>query len=215
MKELIIFDCDGTILDTELVAIEFLPAYWSQHGVHISKEDFKDQFVGTGKDAQVKIEVEQKLGSDVYRASHVAFKEELAKTIKPVAGMEELIKSLDHPMCVASNSPQDYLEKMMKVTGFNQFFGTNVFSADQVPTPKPAPDLFLHALSVMKMSADNALVIEDSVSGINAAKAAGIPVVGITAASHFGDRMRAKVKDASPTWYCENASELEQLLKSL
>jgi len=95
------------------------------------------------------------------------------------------------------------------------FFGKNVFSAYQIPNPKPAPDLFLHILETLEIVAENCIVIEDSESGVKAAQNAGIKVVAFTGASHFTKTTIEKTKSYNPDWHCSNANELSDLLGAL
>jgi HAD superfamily hydrolase (TIGR01509 family) len=111
-----------------------------------------------------------------------AFRAEL----RPIAGVMDLLALLDVPFCVASNSDHGRLRQTFAATGLSAFVEGRVFSADDVPRGKPAPDLFLHAAARMgDVLADRCLVIEDSITGVTAARAAGMRVIGFCGAAHI------------------------------
>lgn len=215
MKKLIIFDCDGTLVDSEKVAVKAFTSIWAEHGYHISEEEFKEQFIGSGKNSPARIKLRQSLTQEVLLAAEDYAESEIIRNITPVPGMKEFVSKLDCKICVASNSSPSYLAKVLENSGLAHYFGKDVFSSHQVENPKPAPDLFLHVLETMGVSADEALVIEDSVPGIMAAHNAEIDVIGFTGASHFSHALVSKIINVNPTWHCQLTNEIQLIIDSI
>jgi beta-phosphoglucomutase-like phosphatase (HAD superfamily) len=107
------------------------------------------------------------------------------------------LRGLDAPFCVASSSDLERVEFSLALTGLAEFFAGKMFSAEMVRRGKPAPDLFLHATARMRADPRKALVVEDSVSGIEAAKAAGMTVWGFVGGSHYARRDGAALLKAA------------------
>jgi HAD superfamily hydrolase (TIGR01509 family) len=148
--------------------------------------------LGFGRNAMtLSAEVERRFGRALpdgffpaMRARTVAAFE---KELQPIAGVVELLASLDLPRCVASNSQLDRVRHALALTGLLAFFEPHVYSASQVARGKPAPDLFLYAAQSLGMPPQAAIVVEDSTGGVEAARAAGMAVVGFCGGSHCRD----------------------------
>jgi HAD superfamily hydrolase (TIGR01509 family) len=122
-------------------------------------------------------------------------------------GIERLLDDLQVPFCVASSSDRERLSFSLEITGLAGRFGNRVYSADQVRHGKPAPDLFLHAAAAMNAEPSRTVVIEDSVSGVRAGKAAGMTVWGFLGGSHYAERNgRSALADAgADRLFCDMA----------
>jgi HAD superfamily hydrolase (TIGR01509 family) len=181
--KLIIFDSDGVLVDSEIIALTVLVRTASEEGVTISVEDAIRSFRGV-KMADCVREIERRLGrgvrdtfvADVRQATALAFDAEL----KPVEGIHAALAEITVPVCVASNGPMSKLTHALGLTKLLGHFEGRIFSAYEVGSWKPDPGLFLHAAQTLGVHPSRCVVIEDSLSGIRAAKAAGMRVLGFT-----------------------------------
>ena len=181
MKKLIIFDCDGVLVDSETITNQVLVDYVNEFGVGISLEKALELFQGGALadwvhyvKAEHGIDLPPEFQTNFRRRMKVAFE----KDLKVIPGVLELIESLDCPICIASNGPLEKMETTLKVTGLNKYFNDNIFSAYQINKWKPDPSLFLYAAEKMGVEPKNCTVIEDSPRGAEAATKAGMKVYG-------------------------------------
>jgi len=196
--ELIIFDSDGVLVDSEIIALTVLVRAASEEGVAISVEDAIRSFRGLKMTECVR-EIERRLGrsvrdtfvADVRRATALAFDAEL----KPVEGIHAALAEITVPVCVASNGPMSKLTHALGLTKLLEHFEGRIFSAYEVGSWKPDPGLFLHAAQTLGAHPSRCVVVEDSLSGIHAAKAAGMRVLGFTAGDPEIERELAAVCD--------------------
>ncbi|GJE39168.1 HAD family hydrolase [Methylobacterium persicinum] len=186
---LVIFDCDGVLVDSEPLSLACLTAGLNRIGVPIDLETVRSRFAGTSMPS-IMGHIERDYGvaapagfvDDVKAETLATFDREL-KALNGVAGA---IRALSVPVCVASSSDPVRLRHSLTLTGLLPLFSGNVFSSTQVPRGKPHPDLFLFAAERMGAAPAACLVIEDSVPGVTAAVAAGMRVVGFTGGGHWG-----------------------------
>jgi HAD superfamily hydrolase (TIGR01509 family) len=181
--ELVIFDCDGVLVDSERLAVRVEAALISELGWPLSESDVLERFVGRS-DAYMLGEIERVLGrgvpewTDRYgEALHRAFESELV----PVPGVHEAIDRIDEAglaTCVASSGTHDKMRVTLGMTGLWDRFDGRIFSATEVERGKPAPDLFLHAADRLGVTPAACAVVEDSRYGVEAARAAGMRAFG-------------------------------------
>ena len=189
MVELVIFDCDGVLVDSEIIAARAETALLAHIGIEIDPIEFAGRFAGlTFRDILVRLEAET---GHVFQASlldkqRAELDRRLAREVKAISGAADAVAAVKRPRCVCSNSRRERLEMMLTKTRLLPLFEGHVFSAMDLPEkrPKPAPDVFLHAAKEMKADPANCIVIEDSVHGIAGAKAAGMRVIGFTGGAH-------------------------------
>jgi HAD superfamily hydrolase (TIGR01509 family) len=181
---LVIFDCDGVLVDTEPVANRALARFLGECGFEISYEECRRLFVGRTMQA-VQAYVEEAtgrpLGEDWPERIRDATLKAFAEGIEPVGGAREVLETLaasETPYCVASSGRFEKMRFTLGATELLPLVDGVLFSAEEVAHGKPAPDLFLHAASRMKHAPERCLVIEDSVPGVQAAVAAGMSVIG-------------------------------------
>jgi HAD superfamily hydrolase (TIGR01509 family) len=181
---LVIFDCDGVIVDSEQISHSVLHAQLLEGGVAITYEETVERFIGTSPAGFVAHVTELFAGEmpadfvDRFReATFAAFDERLVT----VAGVEAVLRSLQVPHCVASNGPHFKLRTTLGRTGLLDYFGPRIFSFEDVARPKPAPDLFLHAARTLGTDPAACIVVEDTPTGIRAARAAGMRALGYAA----------------------------------
>ena len=187
---LIIFDCDGVLVDTEPVANRLLARVLGEEGFPISYEECRRLFVGRTMDA-VRAHVEDALGRPL-RDDWTAYirdrtLEAFAEGVEPIPGAREIVHALGArglPYCVASSGKSEKMRFTLGATGLLPLVEHVLFSAEEVRHGKPAPDLFLHAAARMGHAPSRCLVIEDSVPGVQAAVAAGMPVIGYAGDPH-------------------------------
>lgn len=189
--DLVIFDCDGVVADSEVIACRCLAELFTDLGVPTSVEDVFERFLGRSFTA-----VEEH-----YERTHGAplppgFRRELldrqlagfAAGLEAVPGIREVLDRLDGPYCLASSSDPERIRLTLAVTGLGAYFGDRVYHAGMVKRGKPAPDLFLHAAAAMGAAPERCLVVEDSAIGVEAGKAAGMTVWGFVGGSHHAGR---------------------------
>jgi HAD superfamily hydrolase (TIGR01509 family) len=179
--ELVIFDCDGVLVDSEPISNRILAARLTAIGLPTSTEDSVRDFMGRSW-ASCEAIAEQRLGGPLPEgfadAYHAEVFEAFARELEPVAGVVEALERVDAPTCVASSGSHERIRRGLAATGLLERFDGRIFSATDVAHGKPAPDLFLHAAACMGADPAGCAVIEDSPAGVEAARAAGMAVFG-------------------------------------
>jgi HAD superfamily hydrolase (TIGR01509 family) len=189
--DLVIFDCDGVLVDSETISAATLMENLSRIGFPVDLDYVNEHYLGRSFEA-VAADHARRAGrplppdfAGVWQAAlFAAFRREL----KPIAGVADLLRRLGIPRCVASSSAPARLALSLEVTGLAALCGTHVFDASMVSRGKPAPDLFLHCARCMDAAPARTLVIEDSVTGVAAAAAAGMTAWGFVGGSHYAGR---------------------------
>ena len=183
--ELVIFDCDGVLVDSERIANRVFADILKQEcGLNLSLEQMFEHFVGHSQSQCLEI-IESMTGAspppglgDLYRNE---IDQVLAHSVVAINGIEAVLEQIDLPYCVASSGSQEKMQITLGKTGLDRYFDGRLFSATEVDHPKPWPDIFLHAASTMGVNDPAAcLVIEDSPVGVAGAVAAGMTVFGYT-----------------------------------
>ncbi len=185
--ELVIFDCDGVLVDSETLVIEIERQMLAELGVVMTAEEINRRFTGRS-DAAMHAELSRELGVDLSEEFSARRTERVwaafDSSLRPVPGMAALLAGLTLPRCVASSSVPARIERSLTVTGLIDHFGGRLYSATMVARGKPAPDLFLFAAERCGVPPDRCLVVEDSPYGVAGAVAAGMRAIGFTAAGH-------------------------------
>jgi|SRR5690348_3272308 HAD superfamily hydrolase (TIGR01509 family) len=195
--ELVIFDCDGVLVDSEPIINQTHAAALTACGYPITEQDLVARFCGMSDPEMLGI-IEHELG----RALPASYAERVAATIDSalrqslaaIEGVAEVLDRLQLPVCVASSSAPEQIRLKLGLTGLLTRFGENLFSAAMVSRGKPAPDLFLYAAQQLATAPDRCLVIEDSPAGIDAALAAGMTAIGFCGGGHCGPEHRARLR---------------------
>lgn len=179
-QSLVIFDCDGVLVDSEIISVEVDKKVLADLGWAISGEEIIDRFLGRSHAHFLEV-IEEHIGrklpdtwEDTYQ--HL-FREALAEDLRPIDGIIEALDVIAHPTCVASNGSHSKMGFTLGITGLWGRFEGRIFSASDVAHGKPAPDLFLHAASVLGYEPSECVVVEDSGTGVQAAIAAKMKVI--------------------------------------
>ena len=188
-RPLLIFDCDGVLVDSEPLSVSVLVEALNRRGVVVSEDEAYARFLGRSLST-----VAQVLHDDFDHSIDAAFLDDLRHhlydrfrlSLKPVPGVAAALDGLDCPRCVASSSQPERIRLSLSLTGLLKRFEPHIFSASMVENGKPAPDLFLHAANAMGTEPADCIVIEDSPAGIEAARRAGMTVFAFTGGSHAG-----------------------------
>lgn len=204
--ELVIFDCDGVLIDSEIISARVLMQALREQGVDVDFPYFKANFLGRSFPkvaASVRSDFQVKL-PDSFEADYrknllAAFDQEL----RPVPGIFDVLDKLNCRACVATSSSPPRAAHSLKLTGLDRYFPEAVFTASLVENGKPAPDLFLHAAKVCGVEPEACLVIEDSIPGLIAAKAANMKVAHFVGGSHLDTSDAAKAPVTPPVPFFE------------
>ncbi|MGY8665854.1 HAD family hydrolase [Bradyrhizobium sp. UFLA05-109] len=196
--DLIIFDCDGVLVDSEVISCRAHADVLTRHGYPITPEQVLVRFLGVSeRDARLMVEQEigRKLPDDLEQQVTAATLRFYASDLLPITDVAAAIGAIDLPKCVASSGTPEKIRHGLSCAGLYDMLAPHIFSASQVARGKPAPDLFLFAAEQMKAAPERCLVIEDSVPGVTGAYAAGMTVLGFHGGSHcppgHADRLRA------------------------
>ncbi|MFJ4026180.1 HAD family hydrolase [Paenarthrobacter sp. NPDC089989] len=181
---LVIFDCDGVLVDSERLVQDIDMAMISSLGWNISRQEILEQHMGQTEDA-VLANIERRIGrpvpDDFAKRRRSAYKQDFKERLDDVPGVRQAVvelQTIGHDTCVASSGSHSKMRLTLGKTALRPLFEGRIFSADDVAHGKPAPDLFLHAASSMGYRPGHCVVVEDSPSGVTAALAAGILVIG-------------------------------------
>jgi HAD superfamily hydrolase (TIGR01509 family) len=184
---LVLFDCDGVLVDSEPIALAVLLETIAAAGGAVSAETAQDRFLGRSLAATRAIlaaEFGVLLDDAALGAMRARLYDAFRAELKPIPGMAETLARIAAPVCVASSSQPERIELCLRLTGLWPWFEGRAFSATMVARGKPAPDLFLHAAREMGAEPAACLVVEDSPAGVEAGRAAGMRVIGFTGGGH-------------------------------
>lgn len=214
--ELVIFDCDGVLVDSEPISLAVLVDRLAAAGVTMDHEEAAERFLGKSLKTMSEIlhddyglAVDDHFLEDMRKVLYARFREEL----KPIDGIRKTVEALSVPFCVASSSQPERIRLSLSVTGLIDCFEPHIFSATMVRNGKPAPDLFLHASNAMGTDPDSCIVVEDSPAGVMAAKAAGMRVCAFAGGSHARNaRHRQSLAQLQPDVLFDDMDDLLQFV---
>lgn len=198
---LIIFDCDGVLVDSEILAKQVEIAVYSEQGFETSLEEFSERFSGmTGEEIMREIadELETGLPQSLHDDIQTRIDDKLATELKAITGVHRMLDNLDNPRCICSNSSMERLSISLKRTDLIDRFRPYIYSATEVGSkePKPSANVFLHAAKALGSDPAQTIVLEDSSHGVAGAVAAGMRVVGFTGGSHTYPTHAEKLMEA-------------------
>jgi HAD superfamily hydrolase (TIGR01509 family) len=208
--DLVIFDCDGVVVDSERLVFEVFGSFIRSLGVHLSDAETREQFLGRSL-ADCMTIVERLSGKPAPPGALERYTAErdrvLGERVQAVAGIREILETLTIPYCIASSGGYDKMRITLGATQLMPFFEGRLFSATEVRHAKPAPDIFLFAAERMDASPARTVVVEDSVNGVLAGRAAGMTVFG-----YVDLTPAAKLAEAGATRIFTQMRELPALL---
>lgn len=211
----LIFDCDGVIVDSEIVATRISLRMLAPYGYTVDELTHAERYAGLLEhDILTRLREEEKLSlPEDFGGSIVAeIKAHMFEELQPVPGMPELLRALAQPLVVVSNSQVEHVRRSLALAGVSELVGDRIFSAEQVAQPKPHPDVYLQAVGRLNFDPDATLVVEDSVAGVMAAKAAGLTVIGFLGASHISPAHADRLRAANANLLVQDAAELREVL---
>ncbi len=199
----VIFDCDGVLVDSEVLAIEVEIEMLAEQGLTYDLADFTHRFMGLNDaafrialDADARERIGRVLANDFHDLCRVKRWDACQERLTEVAGCALALAALSLPRAVASSTGAGFLREKLRLTGLLVAFDPHVYSADLVARAKPHPDIFLHAAAALGAEPARCLAIEDSVNGILSAKAAGMSVWGFAGGGHMDEASSARLMEA-------------------
>lgn len=186
---LIIFDCDGVLIDSEILSFKVWAKLLTERNIHIDERYFSEHFLGRSFE-HVQTAILRDFSFVVNGELADGFASELKcvfeRELRPIEGIEALLSSLSVPYCLATSSSRPRTNMALKATGLDRFFNEKqIFTVSDVARGKPSPDLFLHAAKQYDVTPSQCLVFEDSAPGVEAAKAAKMCWRRFTGGSHI------------------------------
>jgi HAD superfamily hydrolase (TIGR01509 family) len=213
--DLLILDCDGVLVDSELLASRTGSDCLATCGIDLPAVEIRHRYTGVSFPTWT-ADVQQRYGvrlpddfADVFAAR---LRQRFELELQPVPGIVELLDTLPQRRCVASGSSPERLQHSLTLTGLHGRLAPHIYSVAHVSRGKPAPDLFLHAAAQMGVQPSACVVVEDSVAGIQAARAAGMRAIGFCGGSHCDAGHAGRLLDSGAHVTCLTAPELGLLL---
>lgn len=213
--DLAIFDCDGVLVDSEMLASRLLSEALAGEGYAVTPEQCRARFTGISINrAMALIEADwgRKLPDDFEERLRARDLEIFARELQPIPGIEDALKRIPQPKCVASSGAPSKIRTSLTATGLLGYFEPHLYSAHQVANGKPAPDLFLFAAERMGVAPARCCVVEDSEAGVSAALAAGMRVIGFAGGGHCGPGYADMLVAAGADHVIDDTAALPRLL---
>lgn len=217
---LLIFDCDGVLVDSEPIALAVLLEVIAEAGYRLDEALAYRRLLGKSREQEARL-LREAFGLAIapdllHRQVPQRLERRLQRELKPLPGIAEALEHIDGARCVASSSRMERIRLSLSVTGLLEAFEPHLFSASAVANGKPAPDLFLHAASTMAYRPQDCLVVEDSPAGIQAAQRAGMTVFAYLGGSHAGPAgLSQSVAALKPDAVFYDMRELPALISAL
>ncbi len=218
--DLIIFDCDGVLVDSEIIAAQVESRLLTEAGYPISVEEMGERFAGlTWKDILLTVEKEADipLSASLLDKSEKLLDARLERDVKIIDGVKFALARLTTQRCICSNSSSARLDMMLTKVGLKPYFAPHIYSAKDLGPDrvKPKPDIFLHGAEQFGVDPSRCLVIEDSTHGVRGARAAGMRVVGFTGASHTYPSHADRLTDAGAETVISRMQDLPAVVAAL
>lgn len=212
MPKHILFDCDGVLIDTEIVAAEVVTSWLQNENVAIDIEEFIREYTGKKFSDIINILIGKGQLEPNLDLSEIVpgLDAEIRNNQRPIKGVWEMLEALHLPASVVSNSAKDYVELALQKLQITHHFEQRIFSADMVSDGKPSPEVYLLALERLSLRANEVLVVEDSVAGITASAAAGLETIGYLGGSHVRSGLDDRLLKAGAKQLVYSHHELQQ-----
>ena len=216
----IIFDCDGVLVDSEVIHIAEELRYLAEIGLKYEYEEYLSRFVGLSVpdfDTELSQDCLIKTGEKL----PLCFRDQLnarvwpriENELKAIKDVALLANQFSGKVAVASSSPLDLLRRKLSITNLVDLFSSHIYSADHVSNGKPAPDLFLYASEILDVKPNECVVIEDSVNGIKASVAAGMTPIGFIGGGHASEDLKLRLFDAGAKFVTYSHAEIAEYLR--
>jgi beta-phosphoglucomutase-like phosphatase (HAD superfamily) len=222
MVKAILFDCDGVLVDSEILAVEVETDMLAALGLHYEHQEFKARFMGMSDraffaalDQDSRAQLGRALPPDFERCCRERLYAEVGARLSEVAGAREAVKAVLRAKAVVSSSTVDKLQIKLKRADLWDIFAPHIYGADHVTHAKPAPDLFLYAAKSLDVRPEACLVLEDSVNGVRAGLAAGMRVWGFAGGGHMDEAACARLREAGAERILSTWPEAAALLAEL
>jgi HAD superfamily hydrolase (TIGR01509 family) len=218
--DLVIFDCDGVLVDSEIIAARVEAELITAAGFEISAEEIAQTYAGlTFKDILMSIEERSGVAFQIalIDRAETLVGQRLKRDVRAIEGVHEAVASITAPRCICSNSRSERIEFMLERTRLLPLFSGRIFSAEETPTgkTKPAPDVFLHAAETLGADPAKTFVIEDSVHGVTGARRAGMRVIGFTGGAHSYPGHADALTEAGAETVIRRWAELKSVVAAL
>ena len=216
--ELVIFDCDGVLIDSEIISARMLIAELAGFGVAIDLDYVARHFLGRSYPTVMK-QIRSEFGLDLPESFEEQYRNRLLDAfetgLRIMPGVTGVLARLAVPYCIATSSSPRRARRSLEIVRLPRLEATPLFTASMVERGKPAPDLFLHAAEIMGVNPNHCLVIEDSLNGIRAALAAGMEVFRFTGGSHLRGRDPTPPEDTRPAVSFDSFDRFFQIVPHL
>jgi HAD superfamily hydrolase (TIGR01509 family) len=214
----IVFDCDGVLVDSELILSDLEIVLARRIGVTMPPAEMHRRFLGrTAREQWTELaqQFTVVLPDDFHARRVREAKHALSARLKPVPGVPDTLARLGQTMTCASNSEKEMLEHKLQVAGIAHHFGARTISHEDVARPKPAPDIYREAVARSGLPLLETVVVEDTRTGAVAAIAAGLPVIGFIGGDHATPEMAGELKEAGAFTIVEDFRTLPELIAGL
>ena len=208
--DLVIFDCDGVLIDSELLSVRADRECLAEDGIDLSADEIIERYTGVSL-ADMLSDLEIRHGrplADFATRHRERLRPLFEAELRPIPGVTAVLDGLACRSCVASSGTPERIRHALSLVGLLDRFQPHVFSATEVARGKPAPDLFLHAAERMGVPPQRCVVIEDSAPGITAAVAAGMPVIGFTGGAHCRPGHAVRLADSGAALVIDRMAQL-------
>lgn len=216
MIKQLIFDCDGVLVDSEIIAAQVMVDSLNQYGIPITTAYYLEYCTGktfTGIKSSLSDQFGIPLPEDFTKSVTEKMEIVISDQLNPVVGVSDLLDQIiSRPKAVVSNSDLDQINVSLTQTRISHHFGLNIFSAEQVVNAKPSPEVYLYAADILKVQPKDCLVVEDSISGATSALAAGMNVVGFLAGRHITEGHDDRLRNIGVEKMAYSSRELKEII---
>jgi len=212
MTKHLIFDCDGVLIDSEYLAVQVMLRMLKPFGYRSTFGEFSNTFTGM-LDTEILRHLAKEHALNFPANFYQKIEEERDREeLAPISGMPKLVRSLDIPKSVVSNSHVAHVLNGLEICKLTGEFDNRIYSSEHVKNPKPYPDVYLHALNEIGLGAKEVLVVEDSLTGVQAAKRAGCRVIGFLGGKHISSGHVEKLRGEGVEQVAASSQELAEVL---
>ena len=210
----VLFDNDGTLVDSEILAVRAMLIQLRKHGLELSEQEYSSKYPGLRERdilSMIQEEYAVSIPPDFMQTLRNEHRESFQRNLRSIAGMPGLFRKVHKPKSVVSNGSLKHVNRSLKKIKLHSAAKGSIFSAEQVERPKPYPDLYQFVLEALSLEEKDVIVIEDSPTGVQSAKEAGLKVIGFLGASHIYEGHADKLRDLGADYIASDAKEVGQI----